>query len=108
MKFEELSKEYQEFLMYCLFDHIKHKVKREERDQFIEPTYEEYEAFFDEFDGEYKREDGLPESDACKSFEVKLKVVLEVDNLYPIIFFYNYFQNILTFEIKSSTIYLIT
>ena len=51
MKFEELTTQHQEFLMYCLFDHIKRKVKEEERDQVIEPTYEEYKAFFDEFDG---------------------------------------------------------
>lgn len=54
MRFEELSKEHQEFLMYCLFEHIKRKVKEEERDQVIEPTYEEYKAFFDEFDEEYE------------------------------------------------------
>lgn len=35
MRFEELSKEHQEFLMYCLFDYIKSKVKKEERDQVI-------------------------------------------------------------------------
>ena len=79
MKFEELSKKHQEFLMYCLFDYIKRKIKREERDQVIEPTYEEYRAFFDEFDGEYSIVDGLPESDACNRFEVKFKVVLEVE-----------------------------
>lgn len=59
MRFEELSKKHQEFLMYCLSDYIKSKVKREERDQVIEPTYEEYKAFFDEFDGEYQIVDGL-------------------------------------------------
>ena len=79
MKFEELSKEHQEFLMYCLFDHIKRKVREEERDQVIEPTYEEYKAFFDEFDGEYEIVDGLPESEAANPFSVKFKVVLEVD-----------------------------
>lgn len=79
MKFENLSKEYQEFLMYCLFDHIKRKIKEEERDQVIEPTYEEYKDFFDEFDGEYQIVDELPESDACNGFEVKFKVVLEVE-----------------------------
>lgn len=73
MKFEELATQHQEFLMYCLFDHIKRKVKEEERDQVIEPTYEEYKAFFDEFDGEYEIVDGLPESDACNRFEVKFK-----------------------------------
>lgn len=52
MKFEELSKEHQEFLMYCLSDYIKSKFKREERDQVIEPTYDEYKDFFDKFDGE--------------------------------------------------------
>jgi hypothetical protein len=78
MRFEELSKKHQEFLMYCLSDYIKSKVKREERDQVIEPTYEEYKAFFDEFDGEYQIVDGLPESEACNGFEVKFKVVLEV------------------------------
>ena len=79
MKFEELTTQHQEFLMYCLFDHIKRKVKKEERDQVIEPTYEEYKAFFDEFDGEYEIVDGLPESDAANPFSVKFKVVLEVD-----------------------------
>lgn len=79
MKFEELSKEHQEFLMYCLFDHIKRKVREEERDQVIEPNYEEYKDFFDEFDGEYRIVDGLPESDACNPFSVKFKVILEVE-----------------------------
>lgn len=79
MKFEELSKEHQEFLMYCLSDYIKGKLKREERDQVIEPTFEEYKDFFDEFDGEYEIVDGLPESQACNGFEVKFKVVLEVE-----------------------------
>lgn len=79
MKFEELTTQNQEFLMYCLFDHIKRKVKKEERNQIIEPTYEEYKAFFDEFDGEYEIVDGLPESEAANPFSVKFKVVLEVD-----------------------------
>lgn len=79
MRFEELTTQHQEFLMYCLFDHIKRKVKKEERDQLIEPTYEEYKAFFDEFDGEYEIVDGLPESEAANPFSVKFKVVLEVD-----------------------------
>ena len=76
MRFEELSKMHQEFLMYCLSDYIKSKVKG---DQVIEPTYEEYKAFFDEFDGEYEIVDGLPESEAANPFSVKFKVVLEVD-----------------------------
>ena len=79
MKFEELTTQHQDFLMYYLFDHIKRKVKEEERDQVIEPTYEEYKSFFNEFDEEYHIVDGLPESEACKRFEVKFKVVLEVD-----------------------------
>ena len=79
MRFEELSKKHQEFLMYCLSDYIKGKVKKEERDQVIEPTYEEYKAFFGEFDGEYIIVDGLPESNACNRFSVRFKVVLEVD-----------------------------
>lgn len=62
MRFEELDKKHQEFLMYCLSDHIKSKFKREERDQVIEPNYEEYKAFFNEFDEEYEIVDGLPES----------------------------------------------
>ena len=76
MKFENLSKEHQEFLMYCLFDYIKSKVK--DRDEVIEPTYDEYKAFFNEFDGEYEIVYGLPESKACNPFSVKFKVVLEV------------------------------
>lgn len=79
MRFEELKTQHQEFLMYCLFGHIKCKVKKEERDQVIEPTYEEYKTFFDEFDGEYELVDGLPESEAVNPFSVKFKVVLEVD-----------------------------
>lgn len=49
MKFEELSKEHQAFLIYCLGDYIRSKVKKEERDQVIEPSYEEYKSFFNEF-----------------------------------------------------------
>ena len=78
MRFEELEKRHQDFLMYCLGDYIKSKFKKEERDQVIEPTYEEYKAFFDEFDGEYEIVDGLPESEACNPFSVKFKVILEV------------------------------
>ncbi len=33
MKFENFSKEHQEFLMYCLFDHIKSKVKKQESER---------------------------------------------------------------------------
>jgi hypothetical protein len=79
MRFEELSKKHQEFLMYCLSDYIKGKVKREGVDGFIEPTYDEYKTFFDEFDEEYEIVDGCPESKACKGFSVKFKVVLEVE-----------------------------
>ena len=78
MKYEDLSKKHQEFLMYCLSSHIKSKFKREERYQVIEPTFEEYKDFFDDFDGEYRIVDGLPESDASNPFSVKFKVVLEV------------------------------
>ncbi len=79
MRFEELSKKHQEFLMYCLSDYIKGKLKRGRIDGLIEPTYEEYKDFFNEFDGEYHIVDGLPESNACNPFSVKFKVVLEVD-----------------------------
>lgn len=79
MKFEELSKKHQGFLIYCLGDYIKSKVKKEERDQVIEPTYEEYKAFFDKFDGEYEIVDDFPESEACNPFSVRFKVVLEVE-----------------------------
>lgn len=55
MRFEELSKEHQEFLMYCLSNYIKSKIKREGIVDIIEPTYEEYKEFFDEFDEEYEK-----------------------------------------------------
>lgn len=42
MGFEELSKKHQEFLIYCLLDYVKSKFKKEESDQVIEPTYDEY------------------------------------------------------------------
>lgn len=48
MRFEELSKEHQEFLMYCLFYYIKRKLKEQERDQVIEATYEEYKSFMED------------------------------------------------------------
>lgn len=75
MRFENLSKEHQEFLMYCLSSYIRWKGA----DEIIFPTYDEYKAFFDEFDGEYEIVDGLPESEAANPFSVKFKVVLEVD-----------------------------
>jgi len=66
--------------MYCLSDYIKGKIRKGTMDGLIFPSYEheEYKAFFDEFDGEYRIVDGLPESDACNPFSVKFKVVLEV------------------------------
>ena len=78
MKFEELSKKHQEFLMYCLSDYIKGKIRRGSMDGIIFPTYEEYKTFFDEFDEEYEIVDGLPESNAANPFSVNFKVVLEV------------------------------
>ena len=65
--------------MYCLSDHIKSKLKRNERELVIEPTYEEYKEFFDEFDKEYEIVDDIPESKECNPFSVEFKVVLEVD-----------------------------
>lgn len=79
MRFEELSKKHQEFLMYCLSDYIKGKIRKGSMDGIIFPSYDDYKNFFDEFDEEYEIVDGLPESEACKRFEVKFKVVLEVD-----------------------------
>jgi len=79
MRFEELSKEHQEFLMYCLSDYIKGKIRKGSMDGIIFPNYEEYKDFFDEFDEEYEIVDGLPQSEAANSFSVKFKVVLEVD-----------------------------
>lgn len=79
MRFEELSKVHQEFLMYCLSGYIKGKVRKGTMDGIILPNYEEYKAFFDEFDEDYEIVDGLPESEAANPFSVKFRVVLEVD-----------------------------
>jgi hypothetical protein len=79
MRFEELSKEHQEFLMYCLSDYIKGKIKKRTMDGIIFPNYEEYKDFFNEFDEGYEIVDGLPESEAANPFSVKFKVVLEAD-----------------------------
>lgn len=79
MKFEELSKEHQEFLVYCLSDYIKSRISKGTIDEIVFPSYEEYKDFFDEFDKEYEIVDGLPESAAYNPFSVKFKVVLEVD-----------------------------
>ena len=79
MRFEELSKKHQDFLMYCLSDYIKSKIRKGSMDAIMFPSYEEYKDFFNEFDEEYEIVDGLPESEAANSFSVKFKVVLEVD-----------------------------
>ena len=79
MRFEELCKKHQDILMYCLSDYIKGKFSKGIMDSLIEPTYEEYKLFFDEFDEEYEIVDGFPESNACNRFLVKFKVVLEVE-----------------------------
>ena len=79
MRFQELSNKDQEFLMYCLSDYIKSKIKKGAMDGIIFPNYNEYKNFFNEFDEEYEIVDGLPESEAANSFSVKFKVVLEVD-----------------------------
>ena len=79
MRFEELSKMHQDFLMYCLSDYIKGKIRKGPMDGIIFPGYEEYKDFFNEFDEEYEIVDGLPESEAANPFSVKFKVVLEVD-----------------------------
>lgn len=82
MKFEELSEKHQDFLMHSLSNFIKSKIKRGNTEAFIEafiaPTYEEYRAFFDEFDEEYEIFNDCPESEACKGFSVKFKAILEV------------------------------
>jgi hypothetical protein len=79
MRFEELSKNHQDFLMYCLSDYINSKIRKGSMDGIIFPSYEEYKDFFNEFDEEYEIVDGLPESEAANPFSVKFKVVLEVD-----------------------------
>lgn len=79
MKFEELSKEHQELLMYSLSDYFKGRIRKGTIDGIIFPSYEEYKDFFNEFDEKYHIVDGLPESEACNPFSVKFKVVLEVD-----------------------------
>jgi len=43
MRFEELSKKHQEFLMYCLSDYIKGKIRKGSMDGIIFPSYDEYE-----------------------------------------------------------------
>ena len=75
MKFEELSKEHQELLMYSL----EHYIKGVGAEEVIYPSYEEYKDFFNEFDKEYEIVDGIPDSEACNPFSVKFKVVLEVE-----------------------------
>ncbi len=60
MRFEELGKKHQDFLMYCLSDYIKGKIRKESMDGLIFPNYDEYKDFFDEFDEEYEIVDGLP------------------------------------------------
>ena len=42
MRFEELSKKHQEFLMYCLSDYIKGKIRKGSMDGIIFPTHDEY------------------------------------------------------------------
>lgn len=79
MKFEELSKRHQDFLMYCLSDYIQGKIRKGTMDGIMLPSYEEYKDFFNDFDEEYEIVDGLPESEACNRFSVKFKVVLEVE-----------------------------
>lgn len=78
MRFEELSIKHQDFLMYCLSDYIKSKVKKGRMDGIIFPSYDEYKDFFNEFDEDYEIIDGLPESNSCNNFTVKFKVMLEV------------------------------
>lgn len=79
MRFEELDKKHQEFLMYCLSDYIKSKIRKGTMDGIIFPNYDEYKDFFNEFDGEYEIVDGLPESESANPFSVKFKVLLGVD-----------------------------
>jgi len=79
MRFDELSKKHQEFLIYCLSDYIKGKVRKGKMDGIVFPSYEEYKDFFNAFDEDYEIIDGLPESEATNLFSVKFKVVLEVD-----------------------------
>lgn len=79
MRFEELSKKHQDFLMYCMSDYIKSKIKKGDMDGIIFPNYEEFKDFFNEFDEGYEIVDGLPESEAANPFLVKFKVLLEVD-----------------------------
>jgi len=84
MKFEELSKEHQEDLIYHLLAYIEKKANDEGIVDFIEPTYEEYKDFFNEFDEDYEIIGGYPESTVklhhnkhLISFDDRGKVVLE-------------------------------
>jgi hypothetical protein len=52
MRFEELSKKHQDFLMYCLSDYIKGKIRKGSMDGIIFPSYDEYKVFFNsKFEG---------------------------------------------------------
>lgn len=45
-----------------MVDFIDAKARKESIEDWIEPTEEEYEEFFNKFDGEYKIVSGYPES----------------------------------------------
>ena len=84
MRFEELEEKYQKDLIAGLLNYIEGKAEEEGLDDFIEPTYEEYKDFFNEFHEGYKIVDNYPESIVdfqhkkhLISFDEKGKVILE-------------------------------
>lgn len=62
MKFIELDRKSQEFLIGQLDLWIDHKAEENNINDYISPTREEYEDFFNAFDKDYKMVEGFPES----------------------------------------------
>jgi hypothetical protein len=85
MKFQELNKECQSFLTSQFLIAIEDATNSEDIKDFVEPTYDEYKQFFNEYDENYEIIDEYPESviesEFHNTYRIKFqgkKVILEV------------------------------
>lgn len=74
MRFSELDKESQTFLIDQFNILIESRADEENINEYEYPTSEEYETFFDDFDVDYQMVDGYPQTTIEDKFHPKYNI----------------------------------
>ena len=88
MKFKDLDKNSQNFLIEQLGLQIEEQAQEDDVNDYEEPSFDEYAEFFDEFDEDYEMVDGFPHTTVSGRYHAKYsihfedkKAILEAYNL---------------------------